>query len=53
MGEAILRIDLKWREMQSKVIFSHPKWPICEQIIPKLRIDLPWPIENEFQSLQV
>ena len=22
-----LRIDLKWREMRSKVIFSHPKWP--------------------------
>ena len=21
-----LRIDLKWREMQSKVIFGHPKW---------------------------
>ena len=22
-----LRIDLKWREMQSKVIFGHPEWP--------------------------
>ena len=22
-----LRIDLKWREMRSKVIFGHPKWP--------------------------
>ena len=22
-----LRIDLKWREMLSKVIFGHPKWP--------------------------
>ena len=21
-----LRIDLKWREMDSKVIFGHPKW---------------------------
>ena len=21
-----LRIDLKWREMWSKVIFGHPKW---------------------------
>ena len=21
-----LRIDLKWREMHSKVIFGHPKW---------------------------
>ena len=30
---AILRIDLKWREIRSKVIFGHPKWPICEQII--------------------
>ena len=23
-----LRIDLKWREMRSKVIFAHPKWPL-------------------------
>ena len=22
-----LRINLKWREMRSKVIFGHPKWP--------------------------
>ena len=22
-----LHIDLKWREMRSKVIFGHPKWP--------------------------
>ena len=22
-----LCIDLKWREMQLKVIFGHPKWP--------------------------
>ena len=22
-----LRIDLKWPEMRSKVIFGHPKWP--------------------------
>ena len=22
-----LRIDLKWREMRSKVIFGHLKWP--------------------------
>ena len=21
-----LRIDLKWREMRSKVTFGHPKW---------------------------
>ena len=27
-----LRIDLKWREMRSKVIFGHPKWqPFCEK----------------------
>ena len=24
-----LRIDLKWREMHSKVIFGHPKWPLA------------------------
>ena len=22
-----LHIDMKWREMRSKVIFGHPKWP--------------------------
>ena len=22
-----LRIDLKWQELRSKVIFRHPKWP--------------------------
>ena len=22
-----LRIDVKWIEMRSKVIFGHPKWP--------------------------
>ena len=22
-----LRVDPKWREMRSKVIFGHPKWP--------------------------
>ena len=32
---AIFRIDLNWREMRSIVIFSPPKWPICEQIIFK------------------
>ena len=38
-----LRIDLKWREMRSKVIFGHPKWPAA--ILwknKKLRIDLKW-----------
>ena len=24
-----LRIDLKWWEMRSKVIFGHPKWPLA------------------------
>ena len=24
-----LRIDMKWREMRSKVIFGHPKWPLA------------------------
>ena len=42
-----LRIDLKWREMLSKVIFGHPKCPpatiffLNPQKI-KLRIDLKW-----------
>ena len=29
-----LKVDLKWREMLSKVIFVHPKWPpaaICKE----------------------
>ena len=33
-----LRIDLKWREMRSKVIFGHPKWPpaaILREYYPK------------------
>ena len=47
-----LRIDLKWPEMRSKVIFRHPKWPtaaILSKISKKikLRIDLKWP---EMQS---
>ena len=24
-----LRIDMKWIEMRSKVIFGHPKWPLA------------------------
>ena len=31
-----LCIDLKWREMRSKVIFGHPRWPLqpfCEKKI--------------------
>ena len=40
-----LHIDLKWREMRSKVIFSHPKWPPAAILWRKknqLRIDLKW-----------
>ena len=38
-----LRIDLKWREMRSKVIFGHPKWPLAAILrTKKLRIDLKW-----------
>ena len=40
-----LRIDLKWREMRSKVIFGHPKWPPAAILWEKksnLRIDLKW-----------
>ena len=41
-----LRIDLKWREMWSKVIFGHPKWPpaaiLWTNLKKKLRIDLKW-----------
>ena len=36
-----MRIDLKWREMRSKIIFGHPQWqPFCEE--KKLHIDLKW-----------
>ena len=30
-----LRIDLKWPEMRSKVIFGHPKWPSAAAILSK------------------
>ena len=36
-----LRIDLKWREMRSKVIFGHPKWPwrpFCDKISKKIKV---------------
>ena len=41
-SEKKLRIDLKWREMQSKVVFGHPKWqPFGEKKRKKkLGIDL-------------
>ena len=44
-----LRIDLKWQEMWSKVIFGHSKWPpaaILSRIkffFIKIRMDLKWP----------
>ena len=39
------RIDLKWPEMRSKVIFGHPKRPFCQtfQKYKKFRIDLKCP----------
>ena len=43
-----LSIDLKWREMRSKVIFGDPKWPpaaiLWKKILrnKKLHIDLKW-----------
>ena len=39
---AILRIDLKWREIRSKVIFGHSKLPICKQIILLNVASSPW-----------
>ena len=52
-----LRIDLKWPEMRSKVIFGHPKWPTAailsfkmgfggyfvKQTFLKIRVDMKWP----------
>ena len=29
------RIDLKWPEMRSKVIFGHPKWPPVAILLKK------------------
>ena len=38
-----LCIDLKWREIRSKVIFGHPKWPLAAILWnKKLCIDLKW-----------
>ena len=44
MNKKKLRIDLKWREMRSKVIFGYPKWPPSSHFVKqnKLRIDLKW-----------
>ena len=33
-----LRIDLKWREMHSKVIFGHPKWPPAAIMRKKIKV---------------
>ena len=47
LQEKKLCIDLKWREMRSKVIFDHPKWPPAAILWTnskklKLCIDLKW-----------
>ena len=34
----MLRIDLKWREMRSKVIFSHPKWPSAAILSKQIKV---------------
>ena len=28
-------LNLKWREMRSKVIFCHPKWPLAAMFVEK------------------
>ena len=33
-----LRIDLKWREMRSKVISGHPKWPPAAILLKKIKV---------------
>ena len=33
-----LRIDLTWREMHSKVIFGHPKWPPAAILWKKIKV---------------
>ena len=35
-----LRMDLKWREMRSKVIFGRPKWPKSEMVAGVLGSDV-------------
>ena len=51
-----LRIDLKWPEMRSKVIFGHPKWPPAA-ILSKIKNKVPYgsemarnAIESEFRT---
>ena len=50
-----LRIDLKWWEMRSKLIFGHPKWPLAAILWKKIKVAY-WSemsrnaIESDFQS---
>ena len=37
-----LSIDVKWREMRSKGIFGHPKWPPAAILQTKLSIVVKW-----------
>ena len=39
-----LRIDLKWREMRSKVIFGHPKWPPAAILQTKFQLFVTFPL---------
>ena len=52
-----LCIDLKWREMYSKVIFGHPKWPLAAILKKKSKKKVAYwsemarnAIESDFQS---
>ena len=38
MKKKKLRIDLKWPEMRSKVIFGHPKWPLASILWKKIKV---------------
>ena len=48
-------IDLKWREMRSKVIFGHPKWPPAAILWKRIKV-VYWyemainAIESDFRS---
>ena len=44
-----LRIDLKWPEMWSKVIFRHPKWPLEKKILYRSEMAR-IAIESEFRK---
>ena len=53
-----LGIDLKWREMRSKVIFGHPKWLPAAILWTKIKVAY-WSemarnaIESDFQSFKM